>query len=46
MAAFPCFLVLAMVLSPRPVLKWLWWGISASILLLWTFAYGRGYYLA
>ncbi|CAB4932363.1 MAG: hypothetical protein F2837_03740 [Actinobacteria bacterium] len=46
MAAFPCFLVLATMLTPRPVLKWLWWGVSACILLLWTFAYGRGYYLA
>jgi hypothetical protein len=46
MAAFPCFLVLAMVLSPRPALKWAWWGLSASILLLWAFAFGRGYYLA
>ena len=46
MAAFPCFLVLAMMLVPRPVLKWVWWGVSASILLLWAFAFGRGYYLA
>lgn len=46
MAAFPCFLVLAMVLSPRPVMKWLWWGVSAGVLLLWAFAFGRGYYLA
>jgi hypothetical protein len=46
MAAFPCFLVLAMVLSQRPVMKWLWWGISAGVLLLWAFAFGRGYYLA
>lgn len=46
MAAFPCFLVLAMILVPRPVLRWLWWGVSASILLLWAFAFGRGYYLA
>jgi len=46
MAAFPCFLVLAMVLSPRPVVKWLWWGVSAGILLLWAFTFGRGYYLA
>ncbi len=46
MAAFPCFLVLAMVLAPRPVLKWAWWTVSAAILLLWAFAFGRGYYVA
>jgi len=46
MAAFPCFLVLATVLSPRPVLKWAWWVASAAILLVWAFAFGRGYYVA
>jgi hypothetical protein len=46
MAAFPCFLVLATLLAPRPMLKWAWWSISAVILLLWAFAFGRGYYVA
>ena len=46
MAAFPCFLVLATLLAARPVLKWAWWSISAVILLLWAFAFGRGYYVA
>jgi len=46
MAAFPCFLVLATLLAPRPVLKWAWWSFSAVILLLWAFAFGRGYYVA
>lgn len=46
MAAFPCFLVLGMLLAPRPVLKWVSWTVSAAILLLWAFAFGRGYYVA
>lgn len=46
MAAFPCFLVLAMALAPRPVLRWVWWSVSGAVLLLWAFAFGRGYYLA
>lgn len=46
MAAFPCFLLLATLLAPRPVLKWAWWSLSAAILLLWAFAFGRGYYVA
>jgi hypothetical protein len=46
MAAFPCFLVLAMLLVSRPALRWVWWSISGALLLLWAFAFGRGYYLA
>lgn len=46
MAAFPCFLVLAMLLGDRPILRRVWWTVSAAVLLLWAFAYGRGYYLA
>jgi len=46
LATFPCFGVLAVVLSQHRALRWTWWIMSAAMLLLWSFAFGRGYYVA
>jgi len=46
LAAFPCFLVLAEMLSTRPRLRRVVWGVGGVMLLGWAFAFGRGYYVA
>ncbi len=46
LAAFPCYLVLAEMLSTRPVLRRVVWGVGGVMLLGWAFAFGRGYYVA
>lgn len=46
LSTFPCFLVLAGFLAGRPRLRWAWWTASGAVLLLWAFAFGRGYYVA
>ena len=46
LAMFPCFLVLGGYLADRRILRWTWWSMSAIVLLVWCFAFGRGYYVA
>jgi hypothetical protein len=46
LATFPCFLVLGGVLADRRGLRWAWWSVSGIVLLVWAFAFGRGYYVA
>jgi hypothetical protein len=46
LAAFPCYLVLAEMLSTRPALRRVVWGVGGVMLLGWAFAFGRGYYVA
>ncbi len=46
LAAFPCYLVLAEMLSTRTVLRRVVWGVGGVMLLGWAFAFGRGYYVA
>lgn len=46
LATFPCFGVLAGLLADRRTLRWTWWIVSGALLLLWSFAFGRGYYVA
>lgn len=46
LSTFPCFGVLAGILATRPRLRFAWWGASGALLLLWAFAFGRGYYVA
>ncbi len=46
LAAFPCFVAAATVLVERRALRWGCWSASATVLLGWTFAFGRGYYVS
>ncbi len=46
LAAFPCFVAAATVLVERRALRWGCWSASAAVLLGWTFAFGRGYYVS
>ena len=46
LATFPCFLVLGGLLADRKTLRWTWWSISGIMLVVWAFAFGRGYYVA
>lgn len=46
LATFPCFGALAAILAERRGLRIAWWGASGALLLLWAFAFGRGYYVA
>jgi len=46
LAAFPCFVVLAQLLSERRVWRVATWVLSGALLLTWAFAFGRGYYVA
>jgi hypothetical protein len=46
LAAFPCYLVLAEMLSSRPLLRRAVWGVGGVMLLGWAFSFGRGYYVA
>jgi hypothetical protein len=45
LAAFPCFAVVGQRLAVRSLLRWAWLSISASLLLLLSSAYARGYYV-
>lgn len=46
LATFPCFLALGGVLAERRRLRWVWWSVSGFVLLVFAFAFGRGYYVA
>jgi len=46
LSTFPCFLVLGGILATRPRWRWAWWSVSGIVLLVWVFAFGRGYYVA
>jgi len=46
LSTFPCFLVLGGFLADRRGLRWAWWSVSGIVLLVWVFAFGRGYYVA
>lgn len=46
LAAFPLFAVLGGVLARHDRLRWAWWIGSAALLTLWSFSFGRGYYVA
>ncbi|MEX1216960.1 MAG: hypothetical protein WEA11_00405 [Acidimicrobiales bacterium] len=46
LAAFPCFAVLGGYFADRTRLRWVWWSASGIVLLVWVFAFGRGYYVA
>ena len=46
LAAFPVFAVVGASLVRRPVLRAVWLGSSAVLLLVWTSFYARGYYVA
>jgi len=46
LSTFPCFLVLGGIFATRPRLRWAWWSVSGIVLLVWAFAFGRGYYVA
>ena len=46
LAAFPCYLALAELLAPRPVLRRATWAVGGILLVGWAFAFGRGYYVA
>jgi len=38
--------VLGGFLADRRGLRWAWWSVSGIVLLVWVFAFGRGYYVA
>lgn len=46
LAAFPCFLTLALLMRGRPMLARYWLAASAAILVLLTIAFGAGGYVA
>jgi hypothetical protein len=46
LAAFPVFLVAGSALETRPRLRAAVWVTSATLLIVWTSAYARGYYVA
>ena len=46
LTTFPCFLVLGTVLADRPRWRWAVWIVSGTLLLAWSLAFGRGYYVA
>lgn len=46
LAAFPCFVVLADLLAGRPRLRAVVVVVSAVLLVVWTSAFARGYYVA
>ena len=47
LAAFPCYLALAELLASKPaLLRRTVWLASGALLLGWSFAFGRGYYVS
>lgn len=46
LTTFPCFLVLGTALAERPRWRWGVWIVSGILLVAWSLAFGRGYYVA
>ena len=47
LAAFPCYLALAELLASKPaLLRRAAWAASGALLIGWSFAFGRGYYVS